>query len=121
MKVEFCLEMILYDERNNNECIEIVRLRHISQMSFVPQIGIEVLIGKGEDELSQHEVKDVMWIENDDSLYIELRNYETEVGENESYERGLEYFDGMKKRFVEDDGWKIIEVRSKRQELEKIK
>ena len=114
MKVEFYLSMILEDEREDNNTIEAVSLKHVSQMSFIPQMGMIVLIGKGEDELSQHEVKEVMWVECDDCLYVTLDIFQTDIEENETYESGWEYFDGLKKRFVENDGWEITEVRGVR-------
>jgi len=111
MKVEFYLEMFLRDERDNDKTVEVVCLKHISQMSFTPQIGMTVIIGKNEEELSEHEVKEITWMESDDSLYVRLDEFETTIDEGESDERGWEYFDGLKNDFVEKDGWEIIEIR----------
>ncbi len=116
MKVAFQLEVYLYDYRGaETQFCEAVTLVHEVDMSFVPQVGMDVRIGRNIDGPSEHEVEHVTWAEKIDTLYVHLQNYETGIDDNETDADGWEYFDGLIKDYIEIDGWKVIYHRGVRE------
>jgi hypothetical protein len=116
MKVKYSLELHLVDERNDDEkTIEVVCLEYVSNINFLPQIGMTIIIGENVDELSEHEVQEIIWAEKDDFLYVIFKDFHSfNDDEFKKDEEMWEYFDGLKKDFVEKDEWTIREIRGVR-------
>jgi len=109
MKVGFELEVWFFDDRDGqHNGLEIVTLTRSCEMSHTPQIGMEVIIGKNKDDLSRHIIKEMTWVEKDDSLWVTVDKYETQVDDEENEEEEWKYFDGLIENFIEDDGWKVF-------------
>lgn len=108
MEVSFELAVFFYDDRDGqHDFLEVVMLRKCCEMSCVPQIGMDVIIGKNKDDISEHEIEAITWVENGDSLWVRVNDYETQINDGEHTDKEWEYFDGLIKDYIENDGWEV--------------
>lgn len=116
MKIKFELEVFLFDYRDVEiKFCEAVILTREADMSFIPQIGMQVRIGRNDEGPSEHKVEHITWIEENNYLHVDLDNYETTIDENETDISGWGYYDSLIKDYIEKDGWEAIYHRGVRE------